>query len=299
MADLDALIRPFLEVPFPLAQSAETPFSYEPISLPARAFAASLLGYETEVAALQAMDATPQVPAFLTQPAPLAPNILDTFTLAEAGANITTQLAALRRGLNTLAAQPDTPEVHWHLGLGGHVWENLALLRAGKALVYTYFQQQNQPVFVVRLHARGLATAMSEADGYTNVLRLSTIALCAHIEGVDTLYLPPFAAEASALETLRHRIHAVAEHESLVHAYGPAQQGAYWPTLLAARLLRAAYSLAASGANLHAAAADTLAQKRADVLAGKRVWVGQTLYTQPNLTIPGPASAATTEWLVV
>jgi hypothetical protein len=297
-AHLDALLASFLETQPAMPESQERPFAYEPFALPIRGFAESLQGYDAEVAALEAMDAPPLVPIFLEEAITLPTGAIDTCNLADAGANVTTQLAALLRRLRAHNWNVNhTPEIFWQCGLGGHVWENLGLMRAGKALVYAYFASINQPVFVLKISAVGLATSMTEADGYTNLLRLSTEALTAHMAGVEYLYLPAFAAKAPGLEELRQRIHAVAEHESRVHAYGAAQKGAYWPTLLGAKLMQATHALADSGADLTEEADKILAQKKADVATGKRVWVGQTQFANPALTIAGPHAPATAEWV--
>ena len=82
-----------------------------------------------------------------------------------------------------------------------------------------------------------------------------------------------------------------------MHAYGPAQKGAYWPTLLAARLMRAAEALAASDTDLEDASNQAQADRRAAVAAGTRVWVGQTKFGNAALTIPGPAPQGVPDWL--
>lgn len=295
MSSLDELLAPFL-TDSPADAGPERPFGFEPFSMPVRAFPTDLAAYAAEVSDLEAMDAKPLPPQLLENPAELPTGAIDTLPLSEEGANTSTQLAALLRGLKALVAGPGT-EVLWRCGLSGDVWEDLALIRAGKALVYRNFRQAGVEVFVLRIAASGRLADMTAEDGYTNLLRLTTHALTAHMAGVDQLYLPAFAAQAPGLETLRERIAQVVEHESRVHQYAAAQKGAYWPTLLASRLIQAAEALAASPQDLSAAAAATLADRKAAVAAGTRVWVGQTRFANPALTIPGPALAGSPDWV--
>lgn len=291
MASLDELLAPFLTDATPEA-GAERPFGFESFSMPVRAFAQDLAPYADEMADLEAMDAKPLPPQFLTEPAVLSVDAIDTLPLCEAGANVSTQLAALLQGLPT--SLESTPTITWRCGLSGDVWEDLALIRAGKASVYRHFRKHGVEVFVLKIIAAGRQADMTAADGYTNLLRLTTHALTAHIAGVDQLHLPAFAAAAPGLETLRERIDQVVEHESRVHEYAAAQKGAYWPTLLAARLMQAAESL--KGEDLEAQAAATLTLRQAAVAEGKRVWVGQTQFANPALTIPGPALVGSPDW---
>ena len=296
MAALDDLLAPFLIGTDAPDAGNQVSFSYEPFTLPIRAYAGSLAGYEAEIAAIEAMDAPPGSPSMLEDPFQLPLNAINTAPIAEAGANITTQLAALLHGLANYESQEATPTLYWQCGLGANFWEDLALLRAGKALIYEYFTFEGNPVFILKICAVGRMADMTPADGYTNLLRLSTHALTAHAAGVDMLYLPPFAENAPGLEQLRERIHQVVEHESLVGTYGQAQKGAYWPTLLAAKLMQSAKELAYTKKDLFAEAALTFAQKRADVEAGKRAWIGQTIYANHALTIPGPQASGLVEW---
>lgn len=295
MSSLDELLAPFL-TDTPAESGPERPFGFEPFSMPVRAFPADLLAYVAEVSDLEAMDAKPLPPQLLETPMPLPAGAIDTLPLSEAGANVSTQLAALLHGLKALPTGAGT-ELLWRCGLSGDVWEDLALIRAGKALVYRHFRNAGIDVFVLHIAASGRLADMTAEDGYTNLLRLTTHALTAHMAGVDYLYLPQFAAQAPGLETLRERIAQVVEHESRVHEYAAAQKGAYWPTLLAARLMQAAEALAGSGQDLEVAAATTLAERKAAIAAGTRVWVGQTRFANPALTIPGPALAGSPDWV--
>lgn len=294
MSSLDELLAPFV-TDAPVDAGPERPFGFEPFAMPVRAFAADLAAYAAEVNDMEAMDAEPFPPQLLESRTELPAGAIDTLPLSEAGANATTQLAALVRGLKNIPVVQNN-EVFWQCGLSGDVWEDLTLIRAGKALVYRHFREAGVEVFVLRIAASGRQADMTAEDGYTNLLRLTTHALTAHMAGVDQLYLPPFAAHAPGLEALRPRIAQVVEHESRVHAYASAQKGAYWPTLLAARLMQAASTLAVSFQDLTAVAATTLVERKAAVAAGTRVWVGQTRFGNPALTIPGPALAGSPDW---
>ncbi len=295
MSTLGALLAAFESTSAEPNAGPEQPFGFEPFALPVRAFAHSLSPFGAEVRLLEAMDADPLPPQWIERLVPLNGTGVDTATLAESGANATTQLAALLRHLATLP-QSEQPTLTWRCGFGRDFWENMALVRAGKALVLSHFETTGQAVFVLKVEACALAAAMTEADGYSNLLRLSQVALSAHTAGVDSVYLPEFAKEAKGLESLRERIDQVVAHESRVHSYAQGQKGAYWPTLLAAKMMLASRELAASGQDLAEIAAQTLAEKRQAVASGKRVWVGQTAYTNNSLTVAGPAARATAEW---
>ena len=296
MSALTDLLAPFTALPGIPDAGPERPFAFEPFTMPVRAFAATLEGYAAEAADLEVMDMPPTPPELLEDGYPLPTSAIDTLPLAEAGANATTQLAALWQGLAMLDVSSAVPALYWRCGLTADVWEDMALLRAGKALAHRLFAQKGIDTFVLKVCAAGRRADMTAADGYTNLLRLATHALTAHAAGADYLYLPPFAAQAPGLEALRERIHQVIEEESRVHSYGPAQKGAYWPTLLAAQMMRAAINMAGSTQDLKAAAAETLAAKKAAIAAGTRVWVGQTKFSNEALTIPGPHSESNTEW---
>jgi len=274
--------------PVPLGTETKL-MGFEDLEMPARASAADLDGYQIELTAIRNMDSTKieprlvaeshQEPGFAT---------IDTSNIASQGGNALQQLAALAAGIEVLDAAGASSLV-WRMGISTDFWSNIGLIRAGQGIIWQHLHSRGIQVFVLKKHAIMPFSSMGSLDGYSNIIRQSIATTTAIVTGADLLTLPAFAAEMS---TDRQRIQSnllpVIAEEGKILTYANLFTGAYWPDLLAAKLMRKALQLDIS--NLHKAIAATDSSRKAAIVSGNNTIVGETKFANAQLTIPGPVA---------
>jgi hypothetical protein len=303
---LEELLQPFLNTsPQTMDVGEKRPFGYEPFDMPLRASRLDLAGYEPILETIYAYETGSSIPALeIKQRDPASDS--ESERLAQMGGNLTLQLAALRQHITRELKGMDSssPDKFSTLSLpfviGANFWEAISLIRGGQAIAVVQIHKSGLNVLVEK-HAIGLQYEMSEADGYTNLLRLTTMALAATLTSCNTLLLPSHTARESPLdlETREHILH-IMEHEARVDGYKAPLKGAYWPDLLAIRLIEASALLLAEieagTTSFELELQKTQAARAADVLSGKAVWVGQTKFENSALTIQGPVAPEYAPW---
>lgn len=282
------------------------PFAFEPFAMPVRAIEADVQGQAQAIQALREMEAVGAVPEFVSEKSSaqsLSGLVIDTAKYAEAGASFSQQVAAFLCHLYEEAPAPGTDvlTVHWLVGLEPDLAASCAAIRAGPALAARLLKVRGNEVFILRNHACANPATLVEADAYSNLLRLTSIALAAHLTGCYTIHLPVFSAEATDQhKTITESIHKVIAHEARLTEHGLVLEGSYWHDLLAIRMMESAWELfaqiqKAGGLNSHSGMAifnelvqDSLHRRLDAAQSGAYVWVGQTKFTNPDLTIAGP-----------
>ena len=282
--DLQSLLAPFLVAVPDSSAGVERPFGYEPFAMPVRGLAGVAEREPNAVwlEQLRAADALMAQTQYLDTP--IEPDI-DLTEFAEDGGALYTQVFAAR-----VVAMPAPGDgVSLGVGIGVDFWGELAKLRCIKAIAA-------KAGVKLELHVHGLASNMVAADGYSNILRLSTMALAAHLAGAAFVYLPPFSAEDSGLhQAVRQNIQNLIVHEVRLPAGQSAITGSYWFDLLCLRLLAASETVPSLEA-LEEADNAVAARRTADAAEGRQVWVGQTRFQNELLTIPGPMPAGYHAW---
>ena len=290
----DALLAQFSSPPQqPSSLGPQQPKSkligFEDIDMPARATAADLQGYQEELAAIRSMDSTkiePKLVAEAHQEAGYA--TVDTSNIAAQGGNALQQLAALAAGVAVLDAA-GAANLVWRLGINTDFWTNVGLIRAGQGIIWQHLHSRGIEVFILKKHAIMPLNSMGTLDGYSNVIRQSIATTTAILTGADLLTLPPFAASMTPdrLRVQANLLPVLAE-EGKILTHSNLFSGAYWPDLLAAKLMRKALKL--DIATLHEAIAATAAARKAAIESGQLTIVGETKFANPLLTIPGPTA---------
>ena len=282
--DLQSLLAPFLDSTPQAEAGVERPFGYEPFTMPIRGLA-GMAEREPNAHWLEALRKADKLVAETQYIATPSDNEIDITEYAEDGGALHTQLFAIQ--IIKHSARGETLSVA--AGIGVDFWGELAKLRCIKAMAV-------EAGIELELHVHGLASNMVQADGYSNILRLSTMALVAHLAGANTVYLPPFSANDTRLhKSVRENIHNLLVHEARLPNGQSALTGIYWLDLLCLRLLGAAQSIA-GGKALEDTDEAVAARRRAHAAEGKQVWVGQNRYQNELLTIAGPEPAAYHPW---
>ncbi|MEZ5978420.1 MAG: methylmalonyl-CoA mutase family protein [Planctomycetota bacterium] len=178
------------------------------------------------------------------------------------------------------------------LATGRDVFEEVAKLRAARALAGTLGHMLEQERWSVEIRAVGLRLALAEVDTATNAVRASSQAVTAALGGADAIEVLPFEGATGRALRLSRTTHAVLRDEAWLDAVADPTGGAWYVEDLTDQLARAAWErfrdieragglarFVATGA-LESCLAEGRSARDAALADGSLVVVGVNRYTE-------------------
>lgn len=267
-------------------------FLNEPFSMPARAFNHDLDAYQPQVNAINAMLHGYAEPEYVEDFGDATPGslIIDCTALAEEGYNYSTQLAfTLESILTSDSFTEDIPVIIWRTPIYCDFVASSAYIMAGQALLNAALLHKGYPAFILKKEISTQADDMSSADGYSNLLRLTTVALVAFLTGADKLKLHPFSSTPALPlhKQIKENIGQVISNEANLGQHKNLLKGSYYLMLVACKMMEAAWQIFQDGREKK----NTLLEKYQAMAPSPhttgRIKVGETHFSNPDLSIPG------------
>ena len=187
--------------------------------------------------------------------------------------------------------------MHWRTGIGTDFFNETAKFRAWRILwdaLIKAFHPQHQCSSHTVVHAHISSAEYSPRDTHNNLLRISTAVLSAALGGAQYISADAYTQLTEAVSPADRRITRNVQHllieEGSIHQYLDATDGAHYFEAITEAIANAAWSKFMSFADLDENAFisylhESAAQRKTDILTGKRVVVGSNKFVDGSAAI--------------